>query len=120
MHCLRCGTEVDAPEVFCEACRAHMKDDPVSRETPVMIQPRPEFTPMRKRPPKPEELLAQSERALDKTRRLCVTMFFLCLCLCVLLAIAVKFGSRGPAIGQNYTTVVDSMVPSGSVTEVKP
>lgn len=34
MHCLKCGTEIEAPQVFCDRCLVDMKNHPVSRETP--------------------------------------------------------------------------------------
>jgi len=36
MHCLKCGTEIEAPQVFCDRCLVDMKNHPVSRETPVV------------------------------------------------------------------------------------
>ena len=41
MHCLKCGTEIEAPQVFCDRCLVDMKNHPVSRETPVVIPKRP-------------------------------------------------------------------------------
>ena len=63
MHCLKCGTEIEAPQVFCDRCLVDMKNHPVSRETPVVIPKRPAVDLERrgKRPVKPqkvEELLA--------------------------------------------------------------
>ena len=40
MHCLKCGTEIESPQVFCSRCLEDMKNCPVSRETPVVIPKR--------------------------------------------------------------------------------
>ena len=45
MHCLKCGTEIQPPNVFCQNCLAEMKQYPVARDTPVVIQPRPAENP---------------------------------------------------------------------------
>lgn len=108
MRCLKCGTEIDAPEVFCEPCREVMKKNPVSRETRVVIQPRPEYTPMRSRPAKPEELLAQADRSLRKSRRTSLLLLLLCLALCVALVLSFRFGGHKIVIGQNYTTITEA------------
>ena len=48
MHCLKCGTEIQPPNVFCQNCLAEMKQYPVARDTPVVIQPRPAENPERR------------------------------------------------------------------------
>lgn len=105
MRCLRCGIEIDPPEVFCESCREFMKQSPVSRETPLVLQPRPEYTPMRPRPLKPEEQISQARMALLHSRKVSLFLGFVILFLCVMLAISFRFGDKAPIIGQNYTTV---------------
>lgn len=113
MHCLRCGDDIEETAVFCPACLEVIRRDPVSRETHVVIQPRPAFTPMRTRPPKPEELLAQSQKRIEKLQRIIALLCILVLTLCIILAFVIG-RERRPHIGQNYTTIVEQQAaPSG-------
>lgn len=116
MHCLRCGTEITAPAVFCKTCLEDSEQYPVSRETPVVLQPHPEYTPMRPRPVKPEELLAQANRRIKNSKKVIGGLVLLCLVLCVLVALAWELRHRGPAIGQNYTTAVTTAPTAPSET----
>lgn len=34
MHCLKCGTEIEAPQVFCDRCLVDMKNHPVHVKHP--------------------------------------------------------------------------------------
>ena len=104
MHCLKCGTEVRDPAVFCEACLKDMEKHPVPRETPVVIPTRPQSRERRKRPAKPEELLAQTRKWLRRTFFTCIILALLC---AILTAILIFVGeNRTRPIGQNYITSV--------------
>ena len=97
MHCLKCGTEIESPQVFCSRCLEEMKNCPVSRETPVVIPKRPAIDQERrgKRPAKPqkqEEVLAMMRKRQRRLLQACVH-------------------STAPTIGQNYVT---NVTPSGS------
>lgn len=125
MHCLKCGTEIQPPNVFCQNCLAEMEKYPVAQDTPVVIQPRPVDNPeRRRRPPKPEELLAQARRRQRWLARLCIILTVAC----VLLACALVFFPRlyqpEPTIGRNYSTEttapVDATGEIGSHTVTAP
>lgn len=105
MHCLKCGTEIESPDVFCPQCLTSMEDYPVSRETPVIIPPRPVYDPERrgKQPPKPEELLSQLLRRQRILARICAVLAVISVVLCGLL-IYFGLGQSRPVIGQNYST----------------
>ncbi len=106
MHCLKCGTEIDSPNVFCETCLEKMKQNPVSRETPLILRPHPEYTPMpeRKRVPKVEEMLIKSQRHCKRLKTTCVILVTVCVCLLLLLLLWRGGPSKKPSIGQNYVT----------------
>ncbi len=106
MHCLKCGTEIESPDVFCETCLEKMKQDPVSRETPLILQPHPEYTPMaeRKRVPKAEELLIKSQNRCKRLKTTCTILAMLCICLVLLLLLWRQAPGKKPNIGQNYVT----------------
>lgn len=111
MHCLRCGIETEGTDIFCADCREFMKKDPVSRETPVPIYPRPAYHPMRKRPLKPEELIAAANARLEKATRLIVGLGLLCLVLLVVAVIALFLRDDTSNIGRNYTTIMENLPP---------
>lgn len=117
MRCLKCGTEIEDTAAFCADCLQAAAKYPVSRETHIVIQPRPEYTPPRMRPAKAEELLAESAQKLRKSRRFSAVMVFICLILVVLLALSVRYTKKKPVIGQNYTTVETTVPPSATVPE---
>ena len=111
MHCLKCGTEIEAPQVFCDRCLVDMKNHPVSRETPVVIPKRPAVDLERrgKRPVKPqkvEELLAVMRKRQRRLVQICVVLSCICLFLLALLLFLPSYGSANPTIGQNYVTNV--------------
>ena len=84
MHCLKCGTEIESPQVFCSRCLEDMKNCPVSRETPVVIPKRAAIEQERrgKRPGKPqkqEELLAMMRKRQRRLLQACVLLTGICL-----------------------------------------
>lgn len=113
MHCLKCGREVKSPAVFCKECLAEMERNPVSRETPVAIPPRPVYDPERrgKRPPKTEELLARARARQRRWKRTCIVLGVVCLALTVALVFFIRRTPGKPAIGQNYITNVTTAPP---------
>ncbi|MDD7652507.1 MAG: hypothetical protein SOY32_01660 [Candidatus Faecousia sp.] len=108
MHCLKCGREIKATEVFCPECLAEGSRYPVSRETPVSIPPRPVYDPDRqgRRQPKPEELLAQAKRRQRRWMRAALALGLACVALAVALLIFIRNTPGKRAIGQNYITNV--------------
>ncbi len=116
MHCLKCGTEIDASQAFCNRCLTDMKNYPVSRETPVIIPKRPAMDLDRrgKRPVKPqkaEELLAIMRKRQRRLVWICVVLSCICLVLLALLLFLPSYGSSNPTIGQNYVTNVTPSSP---------
>ena len=116
MHCLKCGTEIESPQVFCSRCLEDMKNCPVSRETPVVIPKRAAIEQERrgKRPGKPqkrEELLAMMRKRQRRLLQACVLLTGICLILLALLIFLPGIHSTTPTIGQNYVT---NVTPSGS------
>ncbi len=116
MHCLKCGTEIDASQAFCNRCLTDMKNYPVSRETPVIIPKRPAMDLDRrgKRPVKPqkaEDLLAIMRKRQRRLVWICVVLSCICLVLLALLLFLPSYGSSNPTIGQNYVTNVTPSSP---------
>ena len=116
MHCLKCGTEIESPQVFCSRCLEDMKNCPVSRETPVVSPKRAAIEQERrgKRPGKPqkqEELLAMMRKRQRRLLQACVLLTGICLILLALLIFLPGIHSTTPTIGQNYVT---NVTPSGS------
>lgn len=101
MRCLKCGVNVDHPHVFCESCRRIMDNYPVSRETPVVILPRPRTEPVRRRAIKPEELLVSARRKQKVLRWICGILVLICLGLGAVTIYLLTNDSL--PIGQTYT-----------------
>lgn len=63
MQCLKCGREISAGQVFCDACLEEMSHYPVRPGTPVHLPDRPDISQQRRRKPrrirKPEEMIAR-------------------------------------------------------------
>jgi len=101
MRCLKCGSNVEHPHVFCPSCIEKMNACPVSRETPVVILPRPKSEPVRPRTVKPEELLALARRRQKVLAFFCILLLTLTLALGGLVFwLATR---EDKPTGQNYT-----------------
>ena len=113
MNCLRCGAEVEAPNVFCPQCQAEMAKHPVPRDAAVILPTREPRAPRRAYAPvDPQE---QIERLKKKNRRQCRALWvFISLCvilLALLLYVGSAFWKRYPAIGQNYQSNTTASAP---------
>lgn len=106
MRCLKCGTNVDYPHVFCGTCVKEMDAFPVSRETPAVILPRPKPEPARTRTVKPEELLAVARRRQRIWAWLCGILLLIALALSGMLIWFMMQDHR--PTGQTYTPNVTS------------
>lgn len=117
MHCLKCGAEVEAPQVFCAYCQAEMAAYPVSRETPAMLPPRPktdgERRVLRPTPPKPEVIIARLRKRQKWLLGISLTLLAGCLLLGMLLIFAPGLSHTKPTIGQNYN-ITDVTDPTGT------
>lgn len=67
MSCLKCGQEVSAGQIFCDACLADMAKHPVDPSTPVILPKRARPLPVKrghKRLLKPEDLILTQRRII--------------------------------------------------------
>ncbi len=108
MHCLKCGSETQDDQVFCQHCLETMDAYPVKAGTAIHLPNRSEESvsrrvPRRKRVPTLEEQLAQTRTMVHRLVILAVTLGFA-------LAISVALLCRGYVIsqvtkltGRNYT-----------------
>lgn len=104
MNCLKCGTEITPPDVFCPDCQAEMEKYPVFRDATVFLPthelrgPRKAYTPSN-----PEEQLASLRRRIRHQRTALCISSILCAVLIVLLIFVGQALKRNyPIIGQNY------------------
>ena len=109
MQCLRCGRETNGDQAFCFLCESVMVKQPVKPNTVVTIPMRTtrvHSAPVRK-PAKQEEDTAPLHRTILQLRLwLCMLMALLMLCVGVLTWQELS-RSDEPAIGQNYTSIVE-------------
>ena len=101
MRCLKCGSNVEHPHVFCPSYIEKMNACPVSRETPVVILPRPKSEPVRPRTVKPEELLVLARRRQKVLSFFCILLLTLTLALGGLVFWLTTREDK--PTGQNYT-----------------
>ena len=109
MQCLRCGRETEGEQVFCFLCESVMVKHPVKPNTVVTIPERSvrnRTSPVRK-PVKQEENIDQLHRTILQLRLwVCMLMAALMLCGGVLTWQELNREEK-PAIGQNYTSIID-------------
>ena len=113
MNCMKCGTEIENGNVFCESCLADMNRYPEKPGTRILLpnHPAPEAVkkqPVRRRPPTTAEKLTKTQQVLK-----CVTVALVVSILLLGFAISTLLEDTAPAnpnenIGQNYNTVADS------------
>ena len=109
MQCLRCGRETNGDHSFCFLCESVMVKQPVKPNTVVAIPVRPaRIRPASVcKPAKQEEDTEFLHRTILQLRLwVCMLMALLMLCVGVL-AWQELSRSNEPAIGQNYTSIVD-------------
>lgn len=106
MRCLKCGVEIQEPEVFCEDCKAVMAQYPVRPDAVVHIPNRPVIQaekPQKKR----KQIYADYIRALRRTIKVltgAVITLVLIVCLLGFMLYQQLQDNQKPIIGQNYTT----------------
>lgn len=108
MNCMRCGKEIQQPQVFCDTCLAAMDAHPVKPDIHVHIPVRPIVagkTPGKKAPPSLESQIRKLRR---RNKNLVVAL--ICALLALVLSGVLIFHlsqSESPAydIGKNYSTV---------------
>lgn len=109
MQCLRCGRETHDDHVFCFLCEAVMAKSPVKANTVVTIPERSVRTRSSgvRKPVRVEEDTDQLQRTILQLRLwVCLLMAALMLCV-ALLTWQELHREEGPAIGQNYTSIID-------------
>lgn len=113
MNCLRCGAQVEAPNVFCAQCQAEMARHPVPRDAAVILPTREPRTPRKVYTPvDPQEQLGHLKRKNRRLGRALAVFVTLCVLLLGLLAFAgVELWKTYPAIGQNYKSNTSSSAP---------
>lgn len=115
MSCLKCGRETQPEQVFCAGCLADMAKHPVRPDTPVLIPRRNgdavRHAPKRKAPPKPEEQMAKMRKTI-RNLWLTLTVFVLAAALGIAGMILWFHRSEKPPVGQNYSTVQSTTLPS--------
>ena len=110
MNCMKCGTEIENGNVFCESCLEDMSKYPVNPGTRILLpnHPTPEAAkkqPIKRRPPTAEEKLKKTQHVLKW-----VTVTLVVSLLLLGYAISMLWKNATPAnpqdnIGQNYNTV---------------
>lgn len=113
MNCMRCGTEINDSQVFCDRCLADMKRYPVKPEAKVQLPNRPAQEAVKKPQQHKRVLTAQEKlrryRELTKwlTLALAAALLLLGFSIALLLEGSPTEDDRGN-IGQNYNTVGES------------
>lgn len=110
MNCLRCGVEVEAPNVFCPKCQAVMSKHPVPRDAAVILPTHEPRTPRRAYAPvDPQEQISQLKKKLRRQTRTLWIFAILCVLLLGLLFFAGEtLWKKYPAIGQNYQSTTST------------
>ena len=110
LHCMKCGLEINAGQVFCEKCLAEMRRYPVAPETKILLPNRPapdaaKKQPQRKRVLSPE-IRIQRLQTLVKWLSLTLIGALLLLAFCLSVLLGPPSPKEPPEnIGQNYNTV---------------
>lgn len=108
MNCMRCGKEIQQPQVFCDACLAAMDAHPVKPDIRVQLPVRPVPTGKPSGKKTPPSLESQIKLLRRRNKHLATAL------LCALLALALSgvliFHLSQPEapsqdIGKNYSTV---------------
>ncbi len=122
MHCMKCGVEIPAEQVFCDNCLTGMQKHPVKPDTPVVLPPK-AFAPAPKRTGPHHR---RPRRQEDSPVRLRIRLRILaCVCLLLVAALAMCItyimhlwqqpAPQPPDPGQNYSTGSINTAPSGTI-----
>lgn len=109
MSCLKCGKKTNDEHVFCDDCLSVMDAYPVKPDVHVQLPNRPAVSAARKsgrkrRPPTPEEQVAQLRRRVRRLSALVVLLTLLLGIISVMLVHTV-ISHEDLDIGKNYTFV---------------
>ena len=113
MNCMKCGTEIEDGQVFCERCLSDMKRYPVKPGTSIQLPSHPAPETVKKQAPR--KRVPTAEEKLARLRQIIRWLAAILVITLLLLGFAVSMlledpGARDPQenIGQNYNTVGDS------------
>ena len=108
MNCLKCGAQVQPPEVFCSDCQADMARHPVPQDTVVVL---PSEAQTRREPRKAyssnhadEELAALRHQLAHQRALIWIMTLTLALMAGLIVFLCWDLIKSGPVIGQNYQT----------------
>ena len=112
MYCLRCGKETEEEQAFCLDCQKEMAKYPVDPNAVVQIPVQKQSPP--KKPVRRKATPEEQVRMLTRRLRICVCVLFAALVMIVILSVPVirDYGKKQFQIGQNYSTVKPSPVPT--------
>lgn len=115
MNCMKCGREVAAGQVFCEACLTEMEKYPVRPGTVIQLPRRREESAVKK-PYARRKTPPTLEEQVKHLRKVCRVLFGLLLIALVLIVVLAFPGVKELAggksqflPGQNYSSVVDTI-----------
>lgn len=122
MHCMKCGVEIPAEQVFCDSCLSGMQKHPVKPETPVVLPPK-AFTPVPKRTGTHHRRPRRQEDGLTRLRIRLRLLACVCLLLTAALAVSASYivhlknqsEPKPPDPGQNYSTGSITTTPSRTI-----
>lgn len=110
MNCMKCGTQIQEGNVFCERCLSDMKKYPVNPGTPIQLPSRPAPEAVKKAPPRSR--VPTAEEKLSRMRQvvkwlavsLVVSLLLLGFSISLLLEDTTAENGKD-TIGQNYNTI---------------
>ena len=110
MNCMKCGSEIEDGQVFCESCLSDMKRYPVKPGTRIQLPNRPAPEAVKK--PAPKKRILTTEEKLNRLRQVVKWLAIALVTSLLLLGFAISLlldesGADNPQenIGQNYNTV---------------
>ena len=113
MNCMKCGTEIKEPEVFCEKCRAEMEKYPVKPNISIQLPRRIQTAPVKKKTKKQRYAKPEDQIRYLKTKHRWMTLTLVVALLAfgllsVLMLRLLEDKDTGFGIGQNYGTMAST------------
>ena len=110
LHCMKCGSEIEDGQVFCERCLSDMKRCPVKPGTRIQLPNRP--APEAAKKPAPKKRTPTAEEKLTRLRQVVKWLAIALVTSLLLLGFTISLlleesGMERPQenIGQNYNTI---------------
>lgn len=120
MRCLKCGRKIESDAVFCQGCSEGMENEPVSRETPLILNSRPQRPKEKDKKKKaitPAEVIAKLQTQRKGLTIAVVVLSILCALLLAGLILALTRPELPYGLGQNYNTVQQSNPQTGGESQ---